>query len=69
MRTFLSISCQHELHKAYLFYVYFSETYLSTQLDKDTFTITACMHPSTYLNKILFGSKQGKLQLWNIRTK
>ena len=25
-------------------------------------------HPSTYLNKILLGSRQGQLQLWNIRT-
>ena len=45
------------------------ETYLSTQFDMETFAITTCMHPSTYLNKMLFGSKQGKLQLWNIRTK
>ena len=26
------------------------------------------VHPSTYLNKLLLGSKQGQLQLWNIRT-
>lgn len=26
------------------------------------------VHPSTYLNKILLGSQQGQLQLWNIRT-
>ena len=44
------------------------ETYLSFRLDLDTFKVTACVHPSTYLNKILFGSSQGKLQLWNIRT-
>ena len=26
------------------------------------------MHPITYLNKILLGSKQGTMQLWNIKT-
>ncbi|XP_039856483.1 WD repeat-containing protein 36-like isoform X1 [Simochromis diagramma] len=26
------------------------------------------MHPSTYLNKVLLGSSQGALQLWNIKT-
>lgn len=26
------------------------------------------VHPSTYLNKVLLGSKQGQLQLWNVRT-
>jgi U3 small nucleolar RNA-associated protein 21 len=26
------------------------------------------MHPITYLDKILFGSKQGSIQLWNIKT-
>lgn len=25
------------------------------------------MHPNTYINKILIGSEQGKLQLWNVR--
>lgn len=32
-----------------------------------SFQVTVVMHPSTYLNKILFGSKQGSLQLWNIK--
>ena len=44
------------------------ETYLSFSMDITTFKVTTCVHPATYLNKILFGSKQGKLQLWNIRT-
>ncbi|KAI8916960.1 WD40-repeat-containing domain protein [Powellomyces hirtus] len=34
----------------------------------DTFRVTAALHPSTYLNKILFASQQGSMQLWNIRT-
>jgi U3 small nucleolar RNA-associated protein 21 len=33
------------------------------------FTPTAILHPSTYLNKILIGSKEGAMQLWNIRTR
>ncbi|CAI5709122.1 unnamed protein product [Peronospora destructor] len=31
------------------------------------FTPTVMLHPDTYLNKILVGSTQGVLQLWNIR--
>ncbi|KAI9136584.1 Utp21 specific WD40 associated putative domain-containing protein, partial [Paraphysoderma sedebokerense] len=34
----------------------------------DQFTATTFVHPSTYLNKILVGSSQGKMQIWNIRT-
>lgn len=33
-----------------------------------TFQVTCVIHPHTYLNKILLGSKQGKLQLLNINT-
>ncbi|KAL1412861.1 rRNA-processing protein utp21 [Vanrija albida] len=45
----------------------------STELDNEiqfhsTFTATTLMHPVTYLNKILVGSKEGELALWNIRT-
>ncbi|GJE90786.1 WD40 and Utp21 domain-containing protein [Phanerochaete sordida] len=32
------------------------------------FTATSILHPSTYLNKVLVGSSQGNMQLWNIRT-
>lgn len=32
-----------------------------------TFTPTVMLHPATYLNKILIGSEQGELQLWNVR--
>lgn len=31
------------------------------------FKITTLMHPNTYINKVLFGSEQGQLQLWNLR--
>ncbi|KAJ0049625.1 hypothetical protein Pint_16795 [Pistacia integerrima] len=35
----------------------------------DKFTPTCIMHPDTYLNKVLQGSQEGTLQLWNISTK
>ncbi|KAJ0177832.1 hypothetical protein K1T71_006705 [Dendrolimus kikuchii] len=34
----------------------------------NNFKITTLCHPPTYLNKILLGSEQGRLQLWNLRT-
>ncbi|KAF8319292.1 Utp21-domain-containing protein [Clavulina sp. PMI_390] len=39
----------------------------SIEFDAD-FTATHMLHPATYLNKILIGSSQGGLQLWNIAT-
>uniref|UniRef100_A0A8B9IRW6 WD repeat domain 36 n=1 Tax=Amazona collaria TaxID=241587 RepID=A0A8B9IRW6_9PSIT len=44
------------------------EQYLEVGFDKATFAVSAVLHPSTYLNKILLGSEQGSLQLWNIRS-
>ncbi|KAJ8287031.1 hypothetical protein GJAV_G00046230 [Gymnothorax javanicus] len=44
------------------------EEYLQIKFDKTTFEVSAIMHPSTYLNKILLGSTQGSLQLWNIKS-
>ncbi|XP_045923804.1 WD repeat-containing protein 36-like, partial [Micropterus dolomieu] len=44
------------------------DVYLRLQFDPATFDVSAMMHPSTYLNKVLLGSSQGALQLWNIRT-
>lgn len=35
--------------------------------NNDEFKISAILHPPTYLNKILLGSEQGSLQLWNIK--
>ncbi len=34
----------------------------------DTFVASSVLHPATYLNKILIGSVDGQLALWNIRT-
>ncbi|XP_056393450.1 WD repeat-containing protein 36 [Hyla sarda] len=44
------------------------EEYLQLNFDKSNFTVSAIMHPSTYLNKILLGSQQGTLQLWNVKS-
>ncbi|XP_026212164.1 WD repeat-containing protein 36 [Anabas testudineus] len=44
------------------------DMYLRLQFDPNTFDLSAMMHPSTYLNKVLLGSSQGALQLWNIKT-
>ncbi|CAB3409631.1 unnamed protein product [Caenorhabditis bovis] len=43
------------------------ETYLYLEGSED-FEITSLLHPSTYLNKILLGSKSGKLRIVNFRT-
>lgn len=32
------------------------------------FTPTCMAHPDTYLNKVVVGSQEGKLQLWNFAT-
>lgn len=44
-----------------------AELQANIQFDSD-FTATTMLHPSTYLNKILVGSSQGSMQLWNIKT-
>ncbi|KAI6656434.1 WD repeat-containing protein 36-like isoform X2 [Oopsacas minuta] len=42
------------------------EEYLQIEFDSSIFKITSIVHPTTYVNKVLFGSHQGSLQLWNI---
>lgn len=32
------------------------------------FSPTCIVHPNTYLNKVIFGSQEGNLQLWNVNT-
>ncbi|ESO94510.1 hypothetical protein LOTGIDRAFT_215492 [Lottia gigantea] len=43
------------------------EIYLEMDFDPSQFKISAMVHPTTYLNKILIGSRQGVMQLWNIK--
>ena len=45
-----------------------TELYGDIHFDAESFLISSVVHPSTYLNKVLLGSRQGQLQLWNVRT-
>lgn len=45
-----------------------AELYLEIGFSNGTFQVTSLVHPVTYLNKILFGSKQGTMQLWNLKS-
>ncbi|CAF0911653.1 unnamed protein product [Brachionus calyciflorus] len=45
-----------------------TEVYLTLNFAKESFKVTTMLHPITYLNKMLFGSTQGSMQLWNIKT-
>jgi len=44
------------------------EAELELTFDNNKFKVTAVCHPSTYLDKVLVGSEQGTLHLWNIKT-
>jgi hypothetical protein len=44
-----------------------SEVFLEREFDVGTFNVTAISHPYGFTNKILLGSRQGALQLWNIK--
>lgn len=45
-----------------------SETvYLEIPFNAEEFTVTALAHPPTYLNKIVVGSQQGQLKIWNLK--
>lgn len=44
------------------------EVILELNFNSNNFTISSLMHPATYLNKILVGSTQGSLQLWNLKS-
>lgn len=43
------------------------ELFLELTFDIQTFKISAIVHPLTYMNKILLGSEQGTMQLWNFK--
>jgi len=38
------------------------------KFDSSQFTITALLHPRGLKNLVLFASRQGRLQLWNVNT-
>ncbi|KAJ1740992.1 rRNA-processing protein utp21 [Coemansia sp. RSA 1086] len=39
------------------------------EFERESFAVTSVVHPSTYVNKIVVGSTQGKLQIWNVQTR
>ncbi|CAM2719555.1 unnamed protein product [Rotaria socialis] len=41
--------------------------YLSLEFNTQNFHITSLLHPATYVNKLLVTSRQGTMQLWNIK--
>ncbi|XP_065216967.1 WD repeat-containing protein 36 [Planococcus citri] len=45
-----------------------TDIYVELNLPSETFRVTAICHPNCYINKILLGSENGSLQLWNINT-
>ncbi|XP_007486659.1 WD repeat-containing protein 36 isoform X2 [Monodelphis domestica] len=51
-----------------IWHIYSEEKYLQLTFDNAVFKVSTILHPSTYLNKILLGSEQGSLQLWNIKS-
>lgn len=51
-----------------IFVLAVAELFAEQNFSNATFQIVALLHPNTYVNKILFASKQGSMQLWNIRT-
>jgi len=53
--------------KVQVFHVDSGEIFAEINFDSEQFQVTAAIQPQTYVNKVLFGSHQGKLQLWNIR--
>lgn len=61
--------CGNNETLALVFLFAFLDVYLRLQFDPASFDVSAIMHPSTYLNKVLLGSSQGALQLWNIKTR
>ncbi|KAG7212982.1 hypothetical protein KM043_002322 [Ampulex compressa] len=44
------------------------ELLLELNFSNKIFKVTTLVHPNTYMNKILLGSEQGQLQLWNLST-
>lgn len=62
----LSISKDEKLMK--IWHIKSSELY--DEIAFDAYINVSCiMHPDTYVNKILIGTEEGLLELWNIKTK
>lgn len=53
--------------KLKIWHVKSEEVTAEVNFSNSVFRITALMHPNTYLDKVLFASEQGQMQLWNIK--
>ncbi|PIA17099.1 YVTN repeat-like/Quino protein amine dehydrogenase [Coemansia reversa NRRL 1564] len=45
------------------------EIFTEIEFQSESFRVTSVVHPSTYVNKIVVGSAQGAMQVWNIQTR
>ncbi|KAJ1729073.1 rRNA-processing protein utp21 [Coemansia biformis] len=45
------------------------EVFTEIEFVSESFRVTAVVHPSTYVNKIVVGSAQGTMQVWNIQSR
>lgn len=61
------ISASRSDHVIHVWNGYKSELFSTVELE-EYLQVSAIMHPDTYLNKILVGTIQGELQLWNLKS-
>ncbi|KAJ2374516.1 rRNA-processing protein utp21, partial [Coemansia sp. RSA 2603] len=45
------------------------EMFTELEFVNESFQVTSIVHPSTYVNKIVVGSAQGAVQVWNVQTR
>ncbi|KAI7834490.1 Utp21 specific WD40 associated putative domain-containing protein [Kickxella alabastrina] len=45
------------------------ELFTEIEFQSESFQVTSIVHPSTYVNKVVIGSAQGTMQVWNIQTR
>ncbi|KAJ2696905.1 rRNA-processing protein utp21 [Coemansia sp. IMI 203386] len=45
------------------------ELFTELEFITESFQVTSVVHPSTYVNKVVIGSAQGTMQVWNIQTR
>ncbi|KAJ1795658.1 rRNA-processing protein utp21 [Coemansia sp. RSA 2399] len=45
------------------------EVFTEIEFASEAFQVTSLVHPATYVNKIVVGSAQGTMQVWNIQTR
>ncbi|KAJ1645421.1 rRNA-processing protein utp21, partial [Coemansia asiatica] len=45
------------------------ELFTELEFVSESFQVTSVVHPSTYVNKVVIGSAQGAMQVWNIQTR